>query len=45
LLHVVPEHVYSTPADIGGDAKKLGVAGGTWHVVSTTSDNGRARRC
>ena len=37
-LHVVPAHVYSSAADIGSDAAKLGVADGTWHVVSTNGD-------
>ena len=35
----MPEHVFSTSADIGSDVAKLGVSDGTWHVVSTTHDS------
>jgi ABC-type transport system substrate-binding protein len=36
LVHVVPEHVFSTIADLDTDLTKLGVSDGAWHVVDVT---------
>jgi ABC-type transport system substrate-binding protein len=39
LLHIVPAHIYSKVADIDADTNALGVADGTWHVVSKSADS------
>lgn len=39
LLPVVPEHVYSKADNVDADLSKLGVADGTWHVVSKSPDS------
>jgi peptide/nickel transport system substrate-binding protein len=39
LLHVVPAHVFSKVGDLDTKVAQLGVADGTWHVVSKTADS------